>query len=104
MVPALAAATAVIVPIFGLIAFFFVPMGQLVGWYLENSSNGTFAYSVNVFAALCGIILYTVLCFLAQSPAIWWLVGGLLLLTLLWSVPRLRWAPLVVVILCVAMH
>src|SRR5690349_15149046 len=39
--PLLAVATAVVVPIFGLIAFFFVPTGQLVGWYLENSPNGT---------------------------------------------------------------
>src|SRR5437762_2424581 len=58
--PALLVATAVIVPIFGLVAFFFVPMGQLVGWYLENAKNGTWAYSVNVFAALCGIALYTI--------------------------------------------
>ena len=101
--PMLAAATAVIVPIFGLIAFFFVPMGQLVGWYLENSSNGTLAYSVNVFAALCGIICYTVLCFLYQPPAIWLLAGGLLLLVLVWRIPRFRWASLVVVVMCVAM-
>src|SRR6266700_7055152 len=59
--PALLVAAAVIVPIFGLVAFFFVPMGQLVGWYLENAKNGTWAYSVNVFAALCGIALYTIL-------------------------------------------
>src|SRR5438046_9081162 len=102
MVPALAAATAVIVPIFGLIAFFFVPMGQLVGWYLENSSNGTLAYSVNVFAALCGIISYTVFCFLYQPPAIWLLAGGILLLLLVWRVPRFRLASLVVIVICVA--
>src|SRR5690349_1205719 len=57
--PAMAVATAVIVPVFGLIAFFFVPLGQLVGWYLENARNGIAAYSVNVLAALFGIILYT---------------------------------------------
>ena len=101
--PMLAAATAVIVPIFGLIAFFFVPMGQVVGWYLENSSNGTLAYSVNVFAALCGIIFYTLLCFLSQPPAIWLLAGGLLLLLLLWRIVRLRWASLLVVVISVAM-
>ena len=101
-IPMLAAATAVIVPIFGLVAFFFVPMGQLVGWYLENSSNGTLAYSVNVFAALCGIICYTVLCFLYQPPAIWLLAGGILLLLLVWRVPRFRWASLVVIVICVA--
>jgi spermidine synthase len=90
----LAAATAVIVPIFALIVFCFVPMGQAVGWYLENSSKGTLAYSVNVFAALCGIILYTSLCFLSQPPAIWFLVGDLLLLAVVWTVPRCRRATL----------
>jgi spermidine synthase len=101
--PMLAAATAVIVPIFGLVAFFFVPMGQLVGWYLENATDGTLAYSVNVFAALCGIILYTVLCLLSQPPATWLLVGGLFLLLLLWRVPQFRWAALVVLLFCVAL-
>src|SRR5436190_4288962 len=50
--PAFAAATAVIVPIFGLLVFFFVPMGQMVGFYVENAENGIIAYSLNVFAAL----------------------------------------------------
>jgi len=97
--PLLAAATAVIVPVFGLIAFCFVPMGQLVGWFLENSSNGTLAYSVNVIAAICGIILYTSLCFLSQPPAIWFLAGGLLLIMLVWKVLRFRLGVLVVLVI-----
>jgi len=52
----LIAAIAVIVPIFGLISFVFIPVGQVVGWYLENASNGILAYSVNVIASLMGII------------------------------------------------
>ena len=95
--PLLAVATAVVVPIFGLIAFFFVPMGQLVGWYLENSSNGTLAYSVNVFAAICGIVFYTSLCFLYQPPATLFVVGGILLIVLVWRIPRFRWAVLGIV-------
>src|SRR5215469_6628459 len=98
---ALAVATVVIVPIFGLIAFSFVPMGQVVGWYLENSSKGTLAYSVNVFAALCGIILYTSLCFLSEPPTIWFLVGDLLLLAVVWKVPRFRWATLLFLVFSV---
>jgi len=101
--PLLAAATAVIVPIFGLIAFSFVPMGQLVGWYLESSSNGTVAYSINVFAAICGIALYTTLCFLSQPPAIWFLSGGVLLALLVWKIPRFRWAVLLMVALSVGL-
>lgn len=94
--PLLAAASAVIIPVFGLIGFSFVPMGQVVGWYLENSSNGTLAYSVNVFAAICGIILYTSLSFLTQPPAIWFLIGDLLLVALVWRVQRFRWPTLLV--------
>ena len=103
MLPELAAAIAVIVPIFGLITFFFVPMGQLVGWYLENSSNGTLAYSVNVFAALCGISLYTGLCLLSQPPLVWMSVGGVLLVALVWKIPALRWMSLLAFIGCIAL-
>jgi len=96
----LIAATAVIVPIFGLITLFFVPMGQLVGWYLENAPKGIVAYSVNVFAGLCGIVAYTFLCFLSQPPRVWFLVGGVLLTLLLWNMPRLRLASLLVFLFC----
>jgi len=88
--PLLAAATIIIVPIFGLIAFCFVPMGQLVGWYLQNSHNGILAYSVNVMASLAGIAIYTALCFLSEPPATWFFVAGALLLLLVWKVPKLR--------------
>lgn len=101
--PMLAAASVVIVPIFGLIAFFFVPMGQVVGWYLENSSNGTLAYSVNVLAALCGIIVYTGLCFFFQPPAIWFLIAGLLLLALVWRIQRFRLTTLLVLAFSVSL-
>jgi spermidine synthase len=99
--PPLAIATALIVPIFGLIAFFFIPFGQLVGWYLENASDGILAYSVNVFASLVGIIAYTVLCFLSQPPRTWFLVSGVLLVVLLWRIPLLRWSSLMTLIVCV---
>src|SRR5713101_3490327 len=56
-------AMSIVIPLFGLIAIIFVPMGQLVGWYLENSTKGIFAYSVNILASVVGIWLYTGLCF-----------------------------------------
>lgn len=59
------AAVAVIVPLFALTAFVVVPVGQMVGWYLEHAPNGLWAYSVNVAGSLAGILLYTALCFLA---------------------------------------
>ncbi|PYV09434.1 MAG: hypothetical protein DMG07_23205, partial [Acidobacteria bacterium] len=85
---------------FALIAFVFVPIGQMVGWYLENGSNGVLAYTINVLASLAGIILYTVLCFFYQPPVIWFLVAGALFLALLWKVPRLGIASAAVVALC----
>ncbi|HEV2716494.1 MAG TPA: methyltransferase domain-containing protein, partial [Terriglobales bacterium] len=89
--PLLAAAIAIIVPIFSLICFSFIPLGQLVGWHLENSGSGILAYTLNVLASLLGILLYTLLCFFYQPPMIWFLVAGLMLLFLLWKLPRLRW-------------
>src|SRR5947207_795550 len=89
--PLLAAAIAIIVPIFSLICFSLIPLGQLVGWYLENSGSGILAYTLNVLASLLGILLYTLLCFFYQPPMIWFIVAGLLLVILLWKLTRLRW-------------
>ncbi len=89
--PLLAAAIAVIVPIFSLICFSLIPLGQLVGWYLENSGSGILAYTLNVLASLLGILLYTLLCFFYQPPVMWFLVAGLVMAFLLWKLPRLRW-------------
>jgi spermidine synthase len=99
----LGVAVGFIVPIFGLIAFFFIPFGQLVGWYLENASDGILAYSINVFASLAGIITYTVLCFLSQPPRTWFLVSGVLLVALLWRIPLLRWSSLTALIVCLGL-
>lgn len=101
--PTLLAAIAVVVPIFGLITLFFVPTGQMVGSYIENSSNGTLAYSINVFAALCGIILYTSLCFFSQPPAIWIVCTAILLVSLVWRVPALRFGSAIVFLLCIGL-
>src|SRR5207245_1886869 len=89
--PLLAAAIAVIVPIFSLICFSLIPLGQLVGWYLENSGSGILAYTLNVLASLLGILLYTLLCFFYQPPVMWFLVAGLVMAFLVWKLPRLRW-------------
>ena len=77
-------AMAVIVPLFAVIATTFIPFGQLVGWYLENSPNGVSAYSVNVLASLAGIAAFTLLCFLYQPPAVWFVVAGVFSLLVFW--------------------
>jgi hypothetical protein len=38
-------ATITIVPLFALVAIVFVPLGQIVGWYLETANDGVAAYS-----------------------------------------------------------
>jgi len=94
------AALLFVVPIFGLIALVFVPIGQLVGWYLENASDGISAYTVNVLGSLAGISLYTLLCFLSQPPAIWFLLAGAMLAWLFWKLPRLRWTAVAAFAIC----
>jgi SAM-dependent methyltransferase len=91
----------IIVLLFGLVAFVFVPLGQIVGWCLESSKNGIVAYTVNVLASLAGIVLYAVLCFSYQPPAVWFAFSGVAASILLWKIPRLRWTSLVVFAFCV---
>src|SRR5216683_859616 len=99
----LAAAVVVIVPIFCLLTFVFIPLGQLVGWYLENAGNIVSGYSVNVLGSLAGILLYTLLCFLYQSPPTWFLLAAVMLVLLLWRLPRLRWGVAGVFAVCAAL-
>src|SRR5258706_6783015 len=48
-------AAMVTMPLFALIALTFVPVGQLVGYYLESTRSGLAAYTVNVVASMAGI-------------------------------------------------
>ncbi len=87
---AAAVALAIIFALFGLIAIVFVPLGQLVGWYLENGTDGVRAYSVNVAASLAGIWLYTALCFLWSPPLVWMALFAAGLLAFLWPLRAVR--------------
>ena len=91
-----------IVLLFALVAFVFVPLGQIVGWSLESAGNGILAYTVNVLASLVGVFLYAFLCFLYQPPAVWFAFSGIAAVILLWKVPRLRWTAAVAFLLCVS--
>lgn len=88
----LAKTVVITVPLFALIAFTFIPLGQLVGWYLEKSPKGIRGYTINIVGSLVGILSYTALCFLDQPPAVWFAVAGVLLVLLLWRAPALRWS------------
>src|SRR6266849_1599660 len=88
-------AALIALPLFILIAITFIPIGQLVGWYLETAPNGIRAYSWNVLASLAGIALYTALCFADQPPMVWMLVGCGIAVALFWRAPWPRWATLI---------
>ena len=96
-------AVLIVVPLFALVALTFIPIGQMVAWYLEEAANGTFGYTVNVAASLGGILLYTAICLLYQPPAIWFLGAGVLLLALLWKLPVLRWTTAISIGICIAL-
>jgi len=100
--PLMFAAILITVPIFGLLIFAFVPIGQLVGWLLENAPNGIRSYSINVLASLAGIALYALLCFANTQPVVWFFVFAALLVLSLWKVPRLRWTAAAMCALCLA--
>ncbi|HKT70413.1 MAG TPA: methyltransferase domain-containing protein, partial [Terriglobales bacterium] len=85
----LASALVICALLFVLIGFIFIPIGQMVGWYLENSPKGIAAYSVNVLAGLVGITLYTLLCFWYQPPIVWFVIAGVTTVLLLIKTPRL---------------
>ena len=81
-----------VLPTFALIATTFIPLGQMVGWALENARSGIAAYSINVFASIVGIALYTALAFADQPPHVWFAVAGVLAVAMVWPLPRLRFA------------
>jgi spermidine synthase len=94
------AAVAITVPLFILNAMVFVPLGQIVGGYLEMAPRGVSAYSVNILGSLAGILLFTLLSLLSQPPLVWFAIAGLLLFLLLIKLPALRWATVVAFGLC----
>ena len=85
----LASALLICALLFVLIGFIFIPIGQMVGWYLENAPKGIAAYTVNVLASLVGITLYTLLCFWYQPPIIWFVIAGVTAVLLLIRTPKL---------------
>ena len=91
-------ASAVTLPLFALIAIVFIPVGQLVAYYLETAPNGIKAYTVNVLASLAGIVLYTALCFADQPPVVWFAVLAVVTTAMFWRlrVPRIATAAAIV--------
>ncbi len=80
---------ALALPLFALVALTFVPIGQVVGGCLERGCRGIRGYTVNILASLAGILLFTLLAFLSQPPAVWFAGAGIALLAVVWRIPRL---------------
>ncbi len=91
------------VPFFALLSITMIPIGQLVGWSLENAAEGITGYTVNILGSLAGILLYSLLCFAYAPPALWFAVGGLMLLPLLWRAPRLAVVSLLIFAVCIGL-
>jgi hypothetical protein len=94
---------AVVVPLFAVVATSFIPLGQLVGWYLENSPNGVTGYTGNILASLAGIGGYTLACFLHQPPWVWFLVAGIFSVWLFWRHAAARTAVIATFLACIAL-
>ncbi|HZC24336.1 MAG TPA: hypothetical protein VE866_13420, partial [Candidatus Binatia bacterium] len=101
--PDMLLAMVVVVPLFAVIATAFIPLGQLVGWYLEHSPRGVSAYSVNVLASLTGIAAFTLLSFLHQPPWVWFVIAGALSVLTFWRKPTARKALTATFLVCVCL-
>jgi spermidine synthase len=96
------AAIAVTIPLFILNAMVFVPIGQIVGGFLEAAPGGIAAYSFNILGGLAGILLFTLLSFRSQPPIVWFGVAGALVFLLVYRVPVLRWTSAIAFAICIA--
>ena len=96
-------ALSILIPLFGLIAITFIPLGQLVGWYLEKAPKGILAYSINIIASLAGIWIYTLLCFLSTPPVVWFVFLSAVMLVYFWPLSKTRgilvWSSLAIAVL-----
>lgn len=101
--PGFVGAITITASLFSLMTLVFIPLGQLVGWYLENAGRGILSYSVNVLASLAGIVLYCLICFLNLPPLVWFAVATAILFLLLWKTPRLRWTVAAAMALCLGL-
>ncbi len=101
-VTGLAAAMAIVIPLFSLLAVIFIPIGQATARLMEESRDGIRAYSINIVGSLVGILLYTALCLFYQPPATWFAVAGVMMLAA-FSTRPIRIAAVATTLVCAAM-
>ena len=99
----LTTALALTAPLFVMLAFIFLPLGQIIGWCLENSPSGLTAYSANVGTSLLAILAFTGASFLNSPPVVWLTIFSACLLGLLWKAPRLRAACVTGLLPCIGL-
>lgn len=63
---------------FVMIAFIFIPLGQMLGNLFENHPQVIMAYSLNVIGSIAGVWLFSFFSFLYLPPWIWFAVSALL--------------------------
>lgn len=99
----LAVMLAVVIPMFGMLALTFIPIGQTTARMMEGAKDGILGYSINIAGSLIGVLLYTGLCLYYQPPATWFAVAGVLVLIAFYKSPRVRIAAPAVFALCMVM-
>lgn len=87
----------VTISILSLITAMFVTIGGLVGEYLK-SFNPLRGYGINLAGSLAGIIVFTLLAFLASPPVVWLILGFLLLVPFFWRKPIV-----IAVVICIVL-
>jgi spermidine synthase len=82
MILSFAASIVVMAVFLALLIGIMVPLGQLVGFYLDLSGNAIRAYSVNLVGSVAGLWTLAVLSFLLLPPGYWFGLSFLLILIL----------------------
>jgi len=68
------AAYSIIIAIFFLTAYLFIPLGELTGSLLERTRPRLLAYGCNLLGSLLGIGAFSILCWLCLGPITWFAV------------------------------
>jgi SAM-dependent methyltransferase len=74
-----------------LVVFSFVPLGQILGRALQEHPAPIRAYSVNITGSLLGVWLFNWLSWARQPPAVWFALGAVLWVLLIWVRRQRKW-------------
>jgi spermidine synthase len=75
---------AIVVAILMLVVGFFIVLGGVLGQEFSRFAPLR-GYSVNLVGSLAGIMVFTALCYLGSSPAVWLLIGLIAALPFIWT-------------------